>query len=80
MLGEIGADLCKGSEYVSLVDQVGVELIGDDQHIVVDGRRLTAADRHFEMVYDIDGGHPEFPYRGHVNEHVARHKNGAYYP
>jgi len=64
-----------------LVGLPGEELrVGADQHIVVNGRRLTAADRHFEMVYDIDRGHPEFPYRGHVNEHVARHKYGAYYP
>lgn len=28
--------------------------IGDDQHLVVNGRRLTAADRHFEMVYSFN--------------------------
>jgi signal peptidase I len=25
--------------------------IGDDQHLIANGRRITAADRHFEMVY-----------------------------
>jgi signal peptidase I len=28
--------------------------IGDDQHVVADGRRITAADRHFEMVYSFN--------------------------
>jgi signal peptidase I len=28
--------------------------IGDDQHIIADGRRITAADRHFEMVYSFN--------------------------
>lgn len=28
--------------------------IGDDQHLVADGHRITAGDRHFEMVYSFD--------------------------
>jgi signal peptidase I len=28
--------------------------IGDDQHLIVNGRRLTAADRHFESVYSFN--------------------------
>jgi signal peptidase I len=28
--------------------------IGDDQHVVANGRRVTAADRHFESVYSFD--------------------------
>lgn len=64
-----------------LVGLPGEEIsLGDDQHVVVDGRRLAASDRHFEMVYDLDNGHPEHPYRGHVNERVAREKYHAFYP
>ena len=28
--------------------------VGDDQHLVANGRRITAADRHFEMVYSFN--------------------------
>jgi hypothetical protein len=28
--------------------------VGDDRHLVIDGRRLSVSDRHFESVYSID--------------------------
>ncbi len=47
--------------------------IGDDRHLIIDGRRLDAATPHFEKVYSFD---PKLPprdsrYSGHVNEKTA---------
>ncbi len=47
--------------------------IGDDQHLVIDGRRLTASDKHFEKVYTITNP-GESHYSGHLNEYVGRNK------
>jgi len=49
--------------------------IGDDRHLVVDGRRLDAADHPFELVYSFDtGGEPspaqDSHFSGHVNQKV----------
>lgn len=53
-------------------------LIGDDQHLVVNGRRLDAADEGFENVYTIvDPG--ESRYSGHLNQHVYETKYGFNY-
>lgn len=42
--------------------------IGDDQHLVINGKRLDAATPHFENVYTFDPNHPgEGKYFGHVN-------------
>jgi signal peptidase I len=45
--------------------------IGNDQHLIIDGERLTASNQHFENVYTIVNP-GESRYSGHVNEHVAR--------
>ena len=58
-----------------LVGMPGEELrIGDDQHLIVNGRRLDASTRHFEMVYSMDGKPEDFPYVGHVNGKVGYEK------
>ena len=46
--------------------------IGNDQHLVIDGRRLDASTPHFESVYSFDPASPgPNRYFGHVNQFVA---------
>ena len=40
--------------------------IGDDGHLIIDGRRLSAGDRHFEFIYNF-ASDPTAGYMGHVN-------------
>jgi signal peptidase I len=48
--------------------------IGDDRHLIIDGRRLDASTSHFQNVYSFDPHKPpqESQYSGHVNEKVKR--------
>jgi signal peptidase I len=41
--------------------------IGDDSHLVIDGRRLDANEPGFENVYTIGSGFGDWRYRGHLN-------------
>lgn len=52
--------------------------IGDDRHLIINGKRLDASLPHFEKVYSFNPKQPprESQYSGHVNEAVVRH----YYP
>jgi len=52
--------------------------IGDDRHLVINGRRLDASTPHFQNVYSFNPTDrpTENHYSGHVNETVKRH----YYP
>jgi signal peptidase I len=52
--------------------------IGDDRHLVINGKRLDGSTPHFEKVYSFPPIQPprESQYSGHVNEHVVR----EYYP
>jgi signal peptidase I len=52
--------------------------IGDDRHLIVNGKRLDAATRHFESVYTEDKPGQDFPYVGHVNEAVGEKVFGRY--
>jgi len=47
--------------------------IGDDRHLVIDGRRLDASTPHFENVYSFDPNQPpqESEFSGHVNDTIA---------
>jgi signal peptidase I len=47
--------------------------IGDDRHVIINGRRLDASTPHFENVYGFDPNKPprESQYSGHVNGKVA---------
>jgi len=53
--------------------------IGDDRHLIINGRRLDATTPHFENVYGFDPAQPpaKSRYSGHVNGTVAR-KFGLY--
>jgi signal peptidase I len=48
--------------------------IGDDRHLVINGKRLDSSTPHFEKVYGFDPRQPplESRYSGHVNEKIAR--------
>lgn len=48
--------------------------IGNDRHLIINGRRLDASTPHFENVYSFDPREPpaENRYSGHVNEFVGR--------
>ena len=46
--------------------------IGNDRHLVVNGRRLDASTPHFENVYAFAGRPMESHYSGHLNDSVAR--------
>jgi signal peptidase I len=52
--------------------------VGDDRHLIIDGKRLDASVPHFEKVYSFDPKLPprESQFSGHVNEKVHR----EYYP
>ena len=52
--------------------------IGDDRHLIINGRRLDASTPHFQNVYSFDPRQPprESHYSGHVNEKIKR----QYYP
>ena len=52
--------------------------IGDDRHLIINGRRVDASTPHFEKVYGFDPKQPprESQYSGHVNQKVLR----EYYP
>ncbi len=49
--------------------------IGDDRHLVVNGRRLDANTRHFEYVYTFSNPGTPHPYLGHINNNVAAKYN-----
>ena len=48
--------------------------IGDDRHLLINGKRLDASTPHFEKVYGFDPKAPprDSHYSGHVNEKVVR--------
>ena len=48
--------------------------IGDDRHLIINGRRLDDTTPHFENVYSFDPRQPPRPnqYSGHVNGAIAR--------
>jgi signal peptidase I len=47
--------------------------IGNDRHLIIDGKRLSASTPHFENVYSFDPAQPprDSHYSGHVNQRVA---------
>jgi signal peptidase I len=49
--------------------------IGNDQHLIIDGKRLDAATPRFEMVYSFDINPENNRYLGHVNEAAAERLN-----
>lgn len=66
----------RGQFYIKRMVAMGGEKvrIGDDRHLVIDGKRLDASTPHFEGVYSFN---PELPasdshFSGHLNDTVAR--------
>jgi signal peptidase I len=66
----------RGQFYIKRMVAMGGEKvrIGDDRHLVIDGKRLDASTPHFEGVYSFN---PDLPARdsqfsGHLNDTVAR--------
>lgn len=46
--------------------------IGNDRHLIINGKRLDASTRHFENVYTFDPKLTNNPYLGHVNDFALR--------
>jgi signal peptidase I len=53
--------------------------IGNDRHLIINGKRLDASTPHFEMVYSFDINPTNNPYMGHVNDFVLD-QMGLHYP
>jgi len=45
--------------------------IGNDRHVIIDGRRLEANTPHFENVYSFNGPARDSIYSGHLNDFIA---------
>ena len=67
------AGLPEGQLYIKrLVALSGEHVrIGNDQHLIIDGKRLDASTPHFENVYTFSATPKEYHYFGHVNGLVA---------
>ena len=65
-----------GDFYIKRMVAMGSEevRIGNDRHLVINGKRLDAPTPHFEHVYSFDPARPpaDSQYSGHLNEFVAR--------
>ena len=65
-----------GDFYIKRMVAMGSEQvrIGNDRHLVIDGKRLTAGTPHFEHVYSFDPKQEpaDSHYSGHLNDFVAR--------
>lgn len=61
----------QGQFYIKRMVGMGGEQvqIGDDRHLIIDGKRLDTSTPHFEKVYSFDPGRPpaDSQYSGHVN-------------
>ena len=68
-----------GQFYIKRLVALGGEKvqIGDDRHLVINGKRLDASAPHFGGVYSFDPGTPpqDSQYSGHVNGTEAGHRN-----
>ena len=66
----------RGQFYIKRLVALGGEKvrIGNDRHLIINGKRLDASTPHFERVYSFNPG--ELPadskYSGHLNDYVAR--------
>jgi signal peptidase I len=73
-------DLRQDQFYIKRMVAMGNEKvqIGDDRHLIINGKPLSTSTPHFEKVYSFDPKQPprESHYSGHVNENVVR----EYYP
>ena len=64
-----------GDFYIKRMVAMGDERvrIGDDRHLVINGKRLDSNTPHFEFVYSFDPTKPpaDSRYSGHLNDHIA---------
>ncbi|MCX8090288.1 MAG: signal peptidase I [Verrucomicrobiae bacterium] len=75
--GPLGQNLMPQDQfYIKRLVALGGERvqIGNDRHLIINGRRLDASTPHFENVYSFDPREPpaESRYSGHANELVGR--------
>lgn len=65
--------LIPNTHYIKRLIALGGEhvRIGNDRHVIINGRRLDASTPHFENVYTFSGPPKESVYSGHVNDVVA---------
>ena len=65
-----------GDFYIKRMVAMGGEQvrIGNDRHLVIDGKRLNASTPHFEHVYSFDTNRPpaDSQFSGHLNNFLAR--------
>jgi len=55
--------------------------LGNDRHLIIDGKRLDSSTPHFEFVYSFTGDPEESKFSGHLNDFVARqHGYGSLAP
>lgn len=45
--------------------------LANDRHLIIDGKKLSASDERFEMVYSFDANPSDTRYLGHVNDRAA---------
>ena len=66
-------DLTQDQFYIKRLVGLGGETLrlGNDRHLIVDGKRLDDSTPHFEKVYSFQGRPAESQYSGHVNGTVA---------
>jgi signal peptidase I len=66
----------RGQFYIKRLVALGGEKvrIGNDRHLVIDGRRLDKSTPHFEGVYSFNPADPpaDSKFSGHLNDYVAR--------
>jgi signal peptidase I len=65
--------LIQHTHYIKRLIAMGGERVrvGDDRHVVINGRRLDNRIRHFETVYSFSGPPEESVFSGHVNDKTA---------
>lgn len=64
----------QNTHYIKRLVGLGGETvqIGNDRHVVIDGKRLNASTPHFENVYSFKGPPVEDHYSGHVNDFALK--------
>lgn len=66
--------LIQNTHYIKRLTGLGGDTlqIGDDRHLVRNGRRLDASTPHFENIYSFEGPPKDSKFSGHVNDKIGR--------
>ncbi|RME91199.1 MAG: signal peptidase I, partial [Verrucomicrobia bacterium] len=69
-----GPPLIPNTHYIKRLVAFGGEKvqIGNDRHLIINGKRLDASTPHFEKIFSFDGPPKDSVYSGYVNEEVGR--------